>query len=49
VIWAPLKNTVTSLIFEDASKVSIAPNAVLEMIRAVNNTRFFIDKEFKTS
>jgi len=46
-IWAPLKKTVTSLILEVASRVSMAQIAVLDMISEKNKTRFFIDKEFR--
>ena len=45
-IWAPLKKTVTSLILEVASRVSMAQSAVLDMISEKNNANVFINKGF---
>jgi hypothetical protein len=47
VICAPLKKTVTSLILEEASSVSLTQNAALEIKREIKKVRFFIKKGFK--
>jgi hypothetical protein len=44
VICAPLKKTVTSLILEEASSVSLTQNAVLEIKRENSKVRNFIIK-----